>query len=46
MGLENLTDEELEEVRGNCEGRAKTVLATRTASARVERKLAATEADN
>jgi low affinity Fe/Cu permease len=39
MGLEHLTDEELEEIRGKCEGRAKAVLAVRTASAEAERKL-------
>jgi low affinity Fe/Cu permease len=39
MGLEHLTDEELEEIREKCEGRAKVVLAVRTASAEAERKL-------
>ena len=39
MGLEHLTDEELEEIRGKCEGRAKAVLAVRTASAEAEGKL-------
>ena len=38
-GLEHLTDEELEEIRGKCEGRAKAVLAVRTASAEAEGKL-------
>src|SRR6476619_2964298 len=39
MGLEHLTDEELEEIRGKCEGRAKAVLAVRTASAEAQGKL-------
>lgn len=39
MGLEHLTDEELEEIKGKCAGRAKAILADRTASANAERKL-------
>jgi low affinity Fe/Cu permease len=39
MGLEHLTEEELEEIKGKCEGRAKAVLAARKASAEAERKL-------
>jgi low affinity Fe/Cu permease len=46
MGLEHLTDEQLEEIKGKCEGRAKAVLAARTASAKAERKLAVIEADD
>jgi low affinity Fe/Cu permease len=39
IGLEHLSDEELEDIRGKCEGRAKAVLAARTASADAEGKL-------
>jgi low affinity Fe/Cu permease len=39
MGLEHLTDEELEEIEGKCEGRAKAVLEARTASAEANHKL-------
>jgi low affinity Fe/Cu permease len=45
MGLEHLTDEELEEIKGKCEGRAKAVLAARTASAEAERKLRVIDGD-
>ena len=45
MGLEHLTDEELEEIKGKCEGRAKAVLAARTASKQAERKLRLIEGD-
>jgi low affinity Fe/Cu permease len=45
MGLEHLTDEELEEIKGKCEGRAKAVLAARTASKQAERKLRVIEGD-
>jgi low affinity Fe/Cu permease len=39
MGLEHLTDEELQEIEGKCEGRAKAVIEVRTASAEAKRKL-------
>jgi low affinity Fe/Cu permease len=45
MGLEHLTDEELEEIKGKCEGRAKAVLAVRTASAEANGKLKAINGD-
>ena len=45
MGLEHLTDEELEEIKGKCEGRAKAVLAARTASPEAERKLRVIDGD-
>jgi hypothetical protein len=35
---QHLTDEELEEIEGKCEGRAKAVLALRTASKQAERQ--------
>jgi low affinity Fe/Cu permease len=45
MGLEHLTDEELEEIKGKCEGRAKAVLEARTASAEAKHKLRIIDGD-
>jgi low affinity Fe/Cu permease len=45
MGLEHLTDEELEEIKGKCEGRAKAVLEARTASADAKHKLRVIDGD-
>jgi low affinity Fe/Cu permease len=45
MGLEQLTDEELEEIKGKCEGRAKAVLEARTASAEAKHKLRIIDGD-
>jgi hypothetical protein len=43
MGLERLTDEELEEIGGKNKGRAKAVLEARKASEDAKHKLRATE---
>jgi len=45
MGLEHLTDEELQEIEGKCEGRAKAVLEARTASEDAKRKLRVIDGD-
>jgi low affinity Fe/Cu permease len=45
MGLEQLTDEELEEIKGKCEGRAKAVLEARTASEEAKHKLRVIDGD-
>ena len=45
MGLEHLTDEELQEIEGKCEGRAKAVLEARTASEDARRKLRVIDGD-
>jgi hypothetical protein len=45
MGLEHLTDEELEVIKGKCEGRAKAVLEARTASAEAKHKLRIIDGD-
>src|SRR3954447_24434424 len=45
MGLERLTDEELQEIEGKCEGRAKAVLEARTASEDATRKLRVIDGD-
>jgi low affinity Fe/Cu permease len=45
MGLEHLTDEELQEIEGKCEGRAKSVLEARTASEDAKRKLRVIDGD-
>ena len=45
MGLEHLTDEELQEIEGKCEGRAKAVLEARTASEDAKHKLRVIDGD-
>jgi len=45
MGLEHLTDDELQEIEGKCEGRAKAVLEARTASEDAKRKLRVIDGD-
>lgn len=45
MGLEHLTDEELQEIKGKCEGRAKAVLEVRTASEDAKLKLRVIDGD-
>ena len=45
MGLEHLTDEELEEIEGKNEGRAKAVLETRKASEDAKQKLRVIDGD-
>jgi low affinity Fe/Cu permease len=45
MGLEHLTDEELQEIEGKCEGRAKAVLEARTASEDAKLKLRVIDGD-
>jgi low affinity Fe/Cu permease len=45
IGLEHLTDEELEEIKGKNEGRAKSVLKARKASEDAKRKLRIIDGD-
>jgi low affinity Fe/Cu permease len=45
IGLEHLTDEELEEIKGKNEGRAKSVLEARKASEDAKRKLRIIDGD-
>ena len=45
MGLEHLTDEELQEIEGKCEGRAKAILEARTASEDAKRRLRVIDGD-
>jgi low affinity Fe/Cu permease len=45
MGLEHLTDDELQEIEGKCQGRAKAVLEARTASEDAKRKLRVIDGD-
>jgi low affinity Fe/Cu permease len=45
MGLEHLTDEELEDIEGKDEGRAKAVLEARQASKETKHKLRVIEGD-
>ena len=45
MGLEHLTDEELEEIKGKCEGRAKAVLEARKASEDAKHRLRLIDGD-
>jgi low affinity Fe/Cu permease len=45
MGLEHLTDEELQEIEGKCEGRAKAVLEAGTASEDAKRKVRVIDGD-
>jgi low affinity Fe/Cu permease len=45
MGLEHLTDEELQEIEGKCEGRAKAVLEARKASEDAKHRLRLIDGD-
>jgi hypothetical protein len=45
MGLEHLTDEELEDIEGKKEGRAKAVLEARKASEEAKHKLRVIDGD-